>query len=84
MNTGGKRMAAGPPGPSPPAAKRGPVNEFDDILDDRDDIFNDDDVPEDFMPDAEGAAEPDLCEAGRNWLRPPPANLQPGRDALGG
>jgi len=78
-------MAAGPPS-APPLAKKGPISEFDDILDEADDIF-DDDVPDAFMPgvdDEEGAAaEPDLCEAGRNWLRPAPANLQPGCDALG-
>lgn len=82
-------MAAGPPGPSPPPAKRGPVSEFDDILEDADDMF--DELPEAYMPDADdadgsgaaAAAEPDLCEAGRNWLRPPVANLQPAVDALG-
>jgi hypothetical protein len=50
-------------------------------------MFNDDDMPEEYMPDAEegslAGAEPDLCEAGRNWLRPPVNNLQPGCDALG-
>lgn len=86
MSAAGKRTAAGPPGQSPPPAKRGPVNDFDDMMDEIDDIFNDDDVPEAYMPDVDdegAAAEPDLCEAGRNWLRPPVGNLQPGCDALG-
>ncbi|KAI8471465.1 MAG: DNA polymerase delta subunit one [Monoraphidium minutum] len=85
MSFAGKRNAAGPPGPSPPAAKRGPANEsFDDLIDEADDMFNDDDVPEAYMPDDEegGAPELDLCEAGRNWLRPAAPNLQPGCDAL--
>lgn len=87
MSGAGKRMASGPPGPSPPLTKRGPANEaFDDLIDE-DDMFNDDDMPEEYMPDAEegslAGAEPDLCEAGRNWLRPPVNNLQPGCDALG-
>lgn len=79
-----KRPAPGAPGPHPPAPKRGPGNEFDDLIDEVDDMY-DDEVPDEYLPEAEGAlrAEPDLCEAGRNWLRPPPANLQPARDALG-
>lgn len=82
MSGVGKRPAGAPPGPSPPP-KRGPANEFDDLLEEADDMYADDDVPEAYMPDADDAAEPDLCEAGRNWLRPAPANLQPGCDALG-
>lgn len=84
---GGKRFAGHGPTPGPPPAKRGPATEFDDILEDADDMFNDDEVPDAYMPggedDGSGGAEPDLCEAGRNWLRPPPANLQPAVDALG-
>jgi hypothetical protein len=87
MSGFGKRTAAGPPGPSGPPAKRGPVSDFDDLLDEAEEFFNDDDVPEAYMPDADesagGAPDPDLCEAGRNWLRPPVASLQPACDALG-
>lgn len=49
--------------------------------------FNDEDVPEAYWPDGDedgaAAADPTLCEAGRNWLRAPVGNLQPGCDALG-
>lgn len=86
MSGFGKRAAGGPPsGPPPP--KRGPANEsLDDLIEEAEDVF-DDELPEAYMPDVDGGGddpEPDLCEAGRNWLRPPPANLQPARDALGG
>jgi hypothetical protein len=59
---------------------------LDDLIEEAEDVF-DDELPEAYMPDVDGGGddpEPDLCEAGRNWLRPPPANLQPARDALGG
>ena len=86
MSGTGKRFASGP-GPSHPA-KRGPaLDTFDDDMIDEAADFNDEDVPEAYWPDAEddgaAAADPTLCEAGRNWLRPPVGNLQPGCDALG-
>ena len=67
-----------PSGQSPPSRKR--ANADDDLIED---FLNDDDVvPEvaaqDFLEEAV-----DLGEAGRNWIRPPVAELDPTKDSLG-
>jgi hypothetical protein len=85
MSGAGKRAAAGPPAGSTPPAKRGNAS-FDDFDDEPEEMFNDDDLPEAYMPEVDdgGAdAQPELGESGRNWARPPVGSLQPGCDALG-
>ena len=67
-----------PSGHGPPSRKR--ANEDNDLIED---FLNDDDVdPEvaaqDFLEEAV-----DLGEAGRNWIRPPVAELDPTKDSLG-
>jgi hypothetical protein len=73
----GKRNStqqAGPP------AKRGPISEFDDLIEE--DLAGDD-AEAAFLPDDLDEADPDLGEAGRNWLRPPVPAMDEAKDSLG-
>jgi hypothetical protein len=74
----GKRGAAAPPG-AVPAAKRGPVSDFDDLIEDE---LAGDDVAPAYLPDDLDEPDPELGEAGRNWQRPAPAQLDPAQDSL--
>jgi hypothetical protein len=73
----GKRNStqqAGPP------AKRGPISEFDDLIEE--DMAGDD-AEAAFLPDDLDEADPELGEAGRNWLRPPVPAMDAATDSLG-
>ncbi|WIA42723.1 hypothetical protein OEZ86_008668 [Tetradesmus obliquus] len=72
----GKRNStqqAGPP------AKRGPISEFDDLIEE--DMAGDD-AEAAFLPDDLDEADPELGEAGRNWLRPPVPAMDAATDSL--
>lgn len=87
---GGKRMPAAQPDATPPAKRPGhpgapmATPEFVDIDDFNEEDFMEDDMAGPAMPDdLDDAAAVDLGAAGRNWLRPPVAPVNPGTDALG-
>ena len=66
-----------PPGggadtPEPPAKRQ--ATEFEDFIDDEDDGWQ--------GPPEDEVAEVELGEAGRNWMRPDPAPLNPAKDKL--
>lgn len=63
-----------------PPAKRGPISEFDDMIEE--DLAGDD-AEAAYLPDDLDEAEPDLGEAGRNWLRPSVTPMDSAKDSLG-
>lgn len=71
----GKRAPAQQGGP---VAKRGPISEFDDLIEEE---LADQEAA--YLPDDLDEADPELGEAGRNWLRPTVAPLDPAKDSLG-
>lgn len=71
----GKRLPVQQTGPAP---KRGPISEFDDLIDEE---LAEQEAA--YLPDDIDEADPELGEAGRNWLRPPVAPLDPQKDSLG-
>lgn len=73
----GKRVPSMQTGP---AAKRGPMDEFDDLIEE--DLDNE--MPAQLLPDDLGEADVPLAEAGRNWTRPPVTPLNRATQSLGG
>lgn len=71
----GKRFPAQQTGP---AAKRGPISDFDDLIEEE---LADQEAA--YLPDDLDEADPELGEAGRNWLRPAVAPFDPATDSLG-
>jgi hypothetical protein len=73
----GKRSSTQQAGPAP---KRGPISEFDDLIEE--DLAGDD-AEAAFLPDDLDEADPELGEAGRNWTRPPVPAMDAAKDSLG-
>eukprot|EP00877_Chromochloris_zofingiensis_P014352 jgi/Chrzof1/9170/Cz03g38170.t1 len=71
----GKRVPSMQTGP---AAKRGPMDEFDDLIEE--DLDNE--MPAQLLPDDLGEADVPLAEAGRNWTRPPVTPLNRATQSL--
>lgn len=71
----GKRVPAQQAGP---ATKRGPLSDFDDLIEE-----DTADQEAAYLPDDLDEADPELGEAGRNWTRPPVAPLDPSKNSLG-
>lgn len=76
----GKRLPASQPGPPPKRGPGPPLDDFDDLIEED---FLEDDVPSLPEPhDLDEGLDVDLSHAGRNWLRPPAAAINPATDPL--
>eukprot|EP00882_Tetradesmus_deserticola_P012278 GHRQ01013012.1.p1 GENE.GHRQ01013012.1~~GHRQ01013012.1.p1 ORF type:complete len:524 (+),score=217.75 GHRQ01013012.1:79-1650(+) len=72
----GKRSSSQQVGPLP---KRGPISDFDDLIEEE---LAGDDAEAAFLPDDLDEEDPELGEAGRNWLRPPVPAMDAAKDSL--